>query len=1087
MSLSHASAAVRIAILLGCAAAASNVRAVDAPAQRVVLHDPLYSVVYAGRTEPAQRYFRARGFEQIDTRALLTWIEAHLAAGTCPGTVVLQLSDVTPKALVLPWDTTSPLFRYCAAGGRYVSPGGNTLYRFEGETDITITQQGQGTPEDHRYLTKCFGVHFVYGLRGKGKTLTDEGSRWGLANNGWTRYLQTGVPLADITHAFVQSEDGVAALAWIKTVNAKHPGSGLIGMTVTLNDVEPLLESIYRLCTFNGIAPVAVPPVEWRNDGAKPPVAVVFSMRFGAIERRAFQRGEEIPLQLTVTGDAYNGDHVSVRLTQNGTVLWTAERAPGNHQALTLFETIPTAPWRCGEYSLEAVVGKREPVRERIWICARRKQNAFPFFLCKSRRLNPHREELALKYVRGHYLNVNIFNMHQMANADTRPEQARQLGTYLDLLLRQNLLANARAMAMPHYTTEENGDEQLILYDGRPLKHGQRYALGFRAIRDGHLPAYRETLGRMSSLLRRSASPAIVPIFWSNDDGSMAGYYDFNKKTLASFTAATGLARDALPPLKNAENMSPRMSRNTFMPDVPEGVIPDDHPWLRYVRYHAGNYAAVSRAGMEGLQSGWPGALMGDIGCMSGPLYVARGYYPPIYQAPMNLASFYQYNFWFHHYSFAIAAVRMGNRDKPLSVLTSAAYTAWGGAFQRGVLYHILSEAPQCVGFWSLDARQDHLYQLEEESYDALREVATKVAPVAEFLQQARVPRARIALLLDLAQLCFNATDRHQTTEFMRTSLGNIQRAGARVDLIASEEVLRGDAARYDLIIVCGHHWMMAGVKAALEAYVKNGGTVVCDGATTIPIEGAERADDAFGTNVGTYAAPKAMAACQAAISRYRTMGTVTSPTPDTLVHVNRVGDLPLAWVLDIESTAEARALQAAQSKDWTYGVPNYLREREAAEPRVRKAISVAPGYWAYDLWQSQEIALRAGAGGRRDGDVQTAFYGAVPIALYRDQIDALRVLRKVSSVTCGDTLRLAFELESPRRTPVRGLVPASVKVTGPDGSEAWEHGGNVLIEDGLLTVALRIARNDPPGAWRLTVRELCSGRRAETAFTVRK
>ncbi|MBT7162334.1 MAG: hypothetical protein HN904_06110, partial [Victivallales bacterium] len=93
MSLSHASATVRIAILLGCTAAASNVRAVDAPAQRVVLHDPLYSVVYAGRTEPARRYFRARGFEQIDTRALLAWIEAHLAAGTCPGTVVLQLSD----------------------------------------------------------------------------------------------------------------------------------------------------------------------------------------------------------------------------------------------------------------------------------------------------------------------------------------------------------------------------------------------------------------------------------------------------------------------------------------------------------------------------------------------------------------------------------------------------------------------------------------------------------------------------------------------------------------------------------------------------------------------------------------------------------------------------------------------------------------------------------------------------------------------------------------------------------------------------------------------------------------------------------
>jgi len=958
---------------------------------------------------------------------------------------------------------------------------------FEGETDVTITLQGQGIPEPRRYLTKCFGVRSVYGLKGKGKVLTDAGRRWGLDDGVWTRYLQTGVPPDDVTHAFVQSADGAAALAWLKTVNPEHPDSGLIGMTVSLNDVEPLLAAIYRLCTFDGTAPEAAPPVEWRQDGPEPPLKVAFSMRFGAVERRAFQRGEVIPLHLTVSGEAYNGERVTVRLIEDDAVLWEAGRAPGEHRTLELFEAVPTAPWRCGEYTLEAAVGNREPAPERIWICAARKQNAFPFFLCKGRRLNPYREELALKYVRDHYLNVNIFNLHQMANADTHPEQARQLGVYLDLLLRHNLLANARAMAMPHYTTEENRDEQLILHDGRPMKHGLRYALGFHGIRDGRLPAYRETLRKMSSLLRRSASPAIVPLFWSNDDGSMAGYYDFNQKTLADFTAETGVARDALPPMKNAENMSARMSRNTFMPDVPEGVVPDDHPWLRYVRWHAGNYAAVSRAGMEGLQSGWPGALMGDIGCMAGPLYVCRGYYPPIYQAPMNLASFYQYNFWFHHYSFAIAAVRMGNRDKPLSVLTSAAYTAWGKAFQRGVLYHILSEAPRCVGFWSLDARSDHLYELEEESYDALRDVAAKAAPVAELLQRASVPRARVGLLLDLAQLCFNATDRHQWTQFMRTSLGNVERAGARVDLIASEDMLRGDAARYDLILVCGHRWIMAGVKAALEEYARNGGSVVCDGATTIPVEGAERAADAFGTDASNYAVPGVVAACRTAVSRRRAVGAVMSPTPDTLVRVNRVGTLPLAWIMDIESPAEARALQAAQSENWTHGVPNYLREREAAEPRVRKAISVAPGYWAYDLWQNREIPLRDGETDRRNGDVETAFYGAVPVALYRDRIDGLRLLRKVSSVTCGDAAHFAFELESSRQTPVRGLVPAALRVTYPDGSEAWEHGGARLIEDGLLTVTLRLARNDPPGAWRLAVRDLCGGSVAEVAFTVHK
>jgi len=1066
------------------------VAALPAAAQtprHVLLHDAHYSVVYGGQMVPALRYFAARGFTRVDTPRLLTWIEARLAAGDCPGTAVLQLSDVTPKKLVLPWDRTSPLYRYCAAGGRYVAPGGTTLYAFEGANDITITRQGQGTPPEHRYLTKCFDIQFVYGLRGKGKALTDTGRHWGLNDDRWMAYLQTGVPLADVTHAFVQSADGAAALAWLKTVNPEHPGSGLVGMTVSLNNYEPLLEAIHRLCTFTGTAAGALPSVQWQEAAPEPPLNIAFSMRFGALQRRAFERGETVPLRVTVSGMGYAGERVRVRLVQDAATLWEVGREAGKHTVLELFETLLTTPWQCGEYTVEVAVAAAPPVRERIWICPPRKRNSFPFFLCKSRRLNLHREQLALEYVRDHSLNVNIFDLHQMAEADLRPELARQLGAYLDLLLRNGLLANARAMALPHYTTEENTDEQLVLHDGRSLKHGQRYAMGFRAIRAGHLDTYRTNLRKMSSLLRRSKSPAIVPLFWSNDDGSMAGYYDFNPKTLADFTARTGLTRDALPPMKNAENMSAAMSRNTFMPDLPEGVVPDDHPWLRYLRYHAGNYAAVSQAAMEGLQSGWPGALLGDIGCMAGPLYVGRGYYPPIYQAPLNLASFYQYNFWFHHYSFAIAAARMGNRDKPLSVLTSAAYTAWGEAFQRGVLYHILAEAPRCVGFWSLDARRDHLYQLEEESFDALRDIASKVAPVAEFLKRSTVPRARVGLLLDLAQLCFNTTDRHQWSLFLRTALGNLQRAGARADLITSEDILNGAAARYEQIIVCGHRWMMAGVKTALEEYARHGGTLVCDGRTTIEMRGASRVATALGVDESSYADPGVMAVCRDVLGDLGAANVVTSATPDTLVHVNAVGAVPLAWVLDIESTEEARALQSAQSADWTYGVPNYLRDREAGEPRVRKEISVAPQYHAYDLWAHREIPLEPGKDGRLHGQVETAFYGAVPIALYRNAIHELRTLRTVPKIVAGDTARFAFELVSPRNTPILGLVPASVRVMYPDGLEAWEYGADTLIEDGLLTVTLPIACNDPAGTWSLTVRELCGGRTENLTFQVRR
>ena len=103
-----------------------------------------------------------------------------------------------------------------------------------------------------------------------------------------------------------------------------------------------------------------------------------------------------------------------------------------------------------------------------------------------------------------------------------------------------------------------------------------------------------------------------------------------------------------------------------------------------------------------------------------------------------------------------------------------------------------------------------------------------------------------------------------------------------------------------------------------------------------------------------------------------------------------------------------------------------------------------------------------------------------------RDPSRGLRLDSQEPQARRGSTAHFLFRLVSDGGAPVRGLVPAEVKVTRPDGSDAWEYGDSTLIRGGVLLVSLDLARNEPAGRWRLSVRELCSGKTAEAAVAVK-
>ena len=481
---------------------------------------------------------------------------------------------------------------------------------------------------------------------------------------------------------------------------------------MTLSDYEPLLHLIHRLCVFDG-KNVDIQAKSWKpSKEAAPDYAVKFNAEQGGLPRKAFQRGEIIPLLMDVFGNKYAGQEIKIHLRSGADVVWEKTYPASKLKAFSTKECIDTTLFRCGEYLFEGSVDGQKAGQEQIWVCPERRNNSFPLLVGKSYRKNLVREDLALKYIRDNSVNVMIYDMLEFKNAGADPVKAGVLGNYLDLILRNNLMANARVNALN--LSANNQDEKLVLYDGANHKHGVDFdALSWRGfLAGGHLDDYREGLRNQVSLLRGSNSPVILPFFFTNDDGSMGGNYDFSPATMEEFQKKTRLTRKDLPPLEKMKT-----GNSVFMPVVPPGIIDDKDPWLQYFRYHCGKYNRIAQAAMEGVESGWPGSLLADIGCGAGALYIPRGFYPPLSSKSYNAASFYQYHFWSHQYPFSIEASLMNNRGKPVGLIMSASLIAWGPEFQRCMLYRILAEAPKFIGLFHLDDRKLSKYEKEEETW----------------------------------------------------------------------------------------------------------------------------------------------------------------------------------------------------------------------------------------------------------------------------------------------------------------------------------------------------------------------------------
>ena len=1009
--------------------------------KKILFVDDDYYANYAGNIEVAERYFLAQGFTPMTAPQILEFMKN----GKAPGSVILSLTDVNPASWAEPFDKTGALYQYCSRGGRFVNPCGTTLFSFIGKNDL-FEKKFSSQQSQKSYLFSVFGVKTAYGLRGKDRVLTDTGKKWGLDKNWprWGNYLDLAV-YSDSVTPFVVAKKGTAALIWQKNINKDYPYSGLIGACFNMRDFLPMLEAIYKVCLFDGTPIVKVPKVNYKKAAVKAK-DYELKIEFNGIPRNVFECGEKIPVK--VVSQKKTPFKVEA-VDQNGTV----------------FSNMDTSLWKEGEYTIRCIAGGKKVAEKKIYVASKRKVQNYPIFIWKHSRRHLKREKVAAEFVAKNQLNTVIDDIHEMAGS-----KFEQFGNVVDYTLKTHQRFTARPSIIKMFTDKK--DDQLVLYTGKVHSHGVNHnSMSSRALASD----FSETADRMAKQVKQLLA-AEAPNFYKyvpvNDDGSMLGNFDFNPKTMADFEAKTGVKRSQLPKF-----IKQKHGYHVYLPVVEKGIIPWNHPFLVYYRYHTSNYnkiAAQTTAAAKGVP-------VGDIGLMAGPIYPGRGFYPPLSHSNYPTVTFYNYTFWYSALAFNIETAKTAGREKPWGAVVSAHYTPWGEEFQRGILLRLIANAPQFIGLWHLDYGTDFTSPMIKSTWKGTTELTAQLAKAGEFYQLQKRSTRKAALLYDIAQICFQIDQTNAYPYSRYSALENFRRAGGNADVISSEEVVAGVLKNYDVIILHDCQWMTDKVRNLLIDYIKKGGKVIGDKTVTIDIPGMEKNPNIFGAGLGHIGANYCTVQFAPVIKKYLPQEPVTSMGINGVVYNNEMPDkTPIAWVLDCETNKERKDCQTAMSKSWKTGAYEFLTATAAKTGLREHKLKIRDKVVVYDLFNHKEVPVVNGI-----ATVKLRLLDGVPLLLLKDRIQKLSASVRQSSVIRGKQFTIDFALTGNGNKSISGMVPAQVKVM-KDGKELWNYGGNVILKDGKTSFTVTVPENESAGIWEITALELASGKTAKTTVSIK-
>ncbi|HEY3418375.1 MAG TPA: hypothetical protein VGM23_15985, partial [Armatimonadota bacterium] len=652
-----------------------------------------------------------------------------------------------------------------------------------------------------------------------------------------------------------------------------------------------------------------------------------------------------------------------------------------------------------------------------------------------------------------------------------------------DIALRYNLRFTTRLEgpegfppALPN--TPENQDLLSLDSQGKPRSNPwnpTNYDVGLAHPRvwQGRAAGTREQLEKYA------AFPNVGPFIPTNDDFQEYYRTSWSPYSKEWFKALTG--KDA--PLPNTDQDG-RFERA-------KGIIPDDDTWLQWKLFTADQVnGGYNQALKEAKDQTMPGTRIGPLTGMQIPFWYDSTY-PPVHYRGLDLLSYYYYlvywqplvgNLWWPE------VVRMANRGKPQWV-TPDVYTIQETTYYKNTFYLTLAGGIHALSYYAYGEMKPQGRQfLTSEASPVIR----RLGPVEFRLKPAQ---RRVGLYLSVA---------HQAYEWdypLRAIYAYANLLGAHIDVepTCREELLQPDIQRYDALVLWNTDWLSASEIDGFRNYIKHGGVVYQDASCEASIPGAQRLDFDLamgkakpqsnpndmligGPSIHDYLLPERVQIVGGSVLQ-QFKSAIEPELPTVVVRTFEAAGARYAWLVNIHdhdeyeyiSSRTRAGLRVPDQEKAQQEVIDFLKARGIYDKPLTCPVKLpADAQAVYNLSQGGLLPVTGGK-----CTVTMDRLGGTLIGLYPSAVQELRLTMLTPNPTLGKSLLYELRVLGADGRMMPGLIPLEIEVRDGAGVVQAEYMATDVAEAGRYLGEFIPAKNSVAGTWRLTIKELLSGKSA--------
>jgi hypothetical protein len=544
------------------------------------------------------------------------------------------------------------------------------------------------------------------------------------------------------------------------------------------------------------------------------------------------------------------------------------------------------------------------------------------------------------------------------------------------------------------------------------------------------------------------------------------------------------------------EGIPPQIVRNPIhVPEQaenpPPAVMPEDYPPLKFMHWW-------TERGM-----GW-WLLNNQLARWMREEGLAVTYYSDQPEALTQFAEMDLADFWTYPKSPEGFVARVSHASnmarlagKPLQVMPGTVYWDDGNGLwvtDTDGKRKVLGLSPDClrqrlwmsvampsssIGIYGLGERKTEIYdrtcdQVMADTYALIQPVGTLVGG----LPQEAAPVA----MLDSIALSFTQTgaednwNRHWVS---RNTSRCLARARLPYDWITDDQVAAGWLKRYQAVVLPGAWALPEKTHQALVAYARGGGKVIADEVLRAEIPGVQR----LGIKTQNYQKESDLVEAELGgwarqVRENFPAWAQVSPRDRVFTYTREAGAARYLFIINDHRVPGPQYERWKVEFDASDG-KGPLRDQGLPQ---EVTVSVPAGLALYDVLAHKALSARTEKG-RQTLTMQlepggAALIAALPQAIARLQVDL------PARLTPGNQAALQVRLTDRAGKAVTGRQLVEVRITSPEGEWAGVQ-RYTRVENGVLTLPLRLPLTARRGEWRVTVREWLSGLQSEKRLTV--